>query len=163
MANKLGRIPVDPEIRFLNKVKKTDTCWYWLGAKHSYKGYGSFSNGKKIVKTHRFAYEHFVGSIPDNLCVLHKCDNPSCVRPDHLFLGTNQDNVDDKLSKDRHPRGEKSKVSKLTEDEVVEIKKALKCFRYVGQNNDLAEMYGVNHRTISCIKTGKIWSHVKVD
>jgi hypothetical protein len=162
MANMLGRIPVDPEIRFFNKVKKTDTCWYWLGAKHSYKGYGSFSNGKKIVRTHRFAYEHFVGSIPDNLCVLHKCDNPSCVRPDHLFLGTNKDNVDDKLSKDRHPRGQDTVLAKLTDQDVKEIKQKLK-FPYIGINNDLAKEYGVNNRTISGIKTGRSWSHVVID
>lgn len=162
MANYIGRIPVDPEVRFFNKVLKTDTCWIWLGAKHSKKGYGSFSNGKKIVKTHRFAYEHFIGPIPDNLCVLHKCDNPSCVRPDHLFLGSNQDNIDDKVSKGRHARGEKSNKNKLSEQEVIEIKKSLKCFNYIGQVNDLANYYNVNQRTISDIKRGKSWTHVKI-
>ena len=161
MANYKGRIPVDPEIRFFNKVLKTDTCWIWVGAKHSKKGYGSFSNGKKIVKTHRFAYEHFIGPIPEDLCVLHKCDNPSCVRPDHLFLGTNQDNVNDKVSKNRHHRGEQSGTNKLSEDEVIQIKKELQNY-YIGQVNDLAHFYKVNHRTISGIKTGKSWTHINI-
>lgn len=162
MANIRGRIPVNPEVRFFNKVKKTDECWIWLGAKHSKKGYGHFFNGKSNVKAHRFSYEHFVGSIPEDICVLHKCDNPSCVRPDHLFLGTNQDNVDDKVSKNRHPRGEQSGVNKLTEQEVIEIKRSLKCFNYLGQVNDLANYYNVNFRTISSIKSGKTWSHVSI-
>jgi hypothetical protein len=161
MANRIGRIPENPEVRFLRKVIKTDNCWLWVGAKHSYKGYGSFSNGKKIVKTHRFAYEHFIGPIPENMCVLHKCDTPSCVRPEHLFLGSNQDNVDDKLSKNRHPKGEHTVLAKLTDKDVKEIKQKLK-FPYIGINNDLAQEYGVNHRTISGIKTGKSWAHISI-
>jgi hypothetical protein len=161
MANYKGRIPVDPEVRFFKKVNKTDNCWLWTGAKHSYKGYGSFSNGKKIVKTHRFAYEHFIGEIPEGLCVLHICDTPSCVRPDHLFLGSNQDNVNDKLSKNRHPRGSQCVNNKLSDEEVIEIKKAQLNY-YWGQNNDLAHFYKVSNRTISDIKIGKRWSHIHI-
>jgi hypothetical protein len=161
MANRRGRIPENPEVRFLRKVIKTDNCWLWVGAKHSHKGYGSFSNGKKIVKTHRFAYEHFIGPIPENMCVLHKCDTPSCVRPEHLFLGSNQDNVDDKLSKNRHPKGQICVNSKLSDEQVVEIKKAQLSY-YWGQNSDLANVYNVSNRTISDIKIGKRWTHISI-
>jgi hypothetical protein len=95
------------------------------------------------------------------MCVLHKCDTPSCVRPEHLFLGSNQDNVDDKLSKNRHPRGEHTVKAILTDEDVKEIKQKLK-FPYIGINNDLAEEYGVNHRTISGIKCGKTWTHILI-
>lgn len=159
--NRRERIKEDPEVRFFKKVKKTDYCWFWQGAKHSYKGYGSFYNGNKIVKAHRFSYEHFVGQVPENYCVLHTCDNPSCVRPDHLFIGTNKDNVADKMSKNRHPRGQSCVNAKLSDDEVIEIKKAQQ-FYYWGQNSDLAHFYKVSNRTISQIKMGKLWAHISI-
>jgi len=88
--------------RFLNKVELipfTD-CWFWIGSKHSSKGYGSFRL-KKPIKAHRASWILYKGEIPENLHVLHKCDNPLCVNPDHLFLGTNADNVKDKVAKKR--------------------------------------------------------------
>lgn len=159
--NKRGRIKQNPEERFFNKVNKTDYCWIWLGAKHSYKGYGSFFNGNKIVKAHRFSYEHFIGQVPENYCVLHICDNPSCIRPDHLFIGTNQDNVNDKVNKNRHPKGQSCVNSKLSDEEVIEIKKAQLSY-YWGQNSDLAHFYKVSNRTISDIKIGKRWAHISI-
>lgn len=88
------------EERFWNKVLKTDDCWTWTSAK-SRKGYGLFWDGNKFVRAHRASYVLAFGPIPDGMCVCHHCDNPSCVRPDHLFIGTNADNVHDSIAKGR--------------------------------------------------------------
>jgi hypothetical protein len=89
------------EVRFWNKVHKTATCWLWRG--HKNKGYGLFAeDGLKARKrVHRFSWELHNGAIPGGLLVCHKCDVRCCVRPDHLFLGTHQDNYDDMVSKGR--------------------------------------------------------------
>jgi hypothetical protein len=127
-----------------------------IGAKHSYKGYGSFSNGKKIVKTHRFAYEHFVGSIPDNLCVLHKCDNPSCVRPDHLFLGTCQENIADMLNKKRDAMiGARNNKAKLSEDDAKFI------LNSCSSTTQLMEKFNVSKTTINRLRSGETWKHIQ--
>lgn len=91
--------------RFFNKINKTGTCWVWLASKKS-DGYGNFySNLKgvnKNISAPRFSWIFHFGSIQKDICVLHKCDNPSCVNPEHLFLGTHTDNMRDKMKKGRH-------------------------------------------------------------
>ena len=158
----MARIAIDPILRFNQKyIVNSDTgCWEWTGCSNN-KGYGYFYILSKNIYAHRFSYEYFIGPIPEDLCVLHKCDNPSCVRPDHLFLGTNQDNVNDKVSKNRHHRGEQSGTNKLSEDEVIQIKKELQNY-YIGQVNDLSHFYKVSKATISLIKTGSTWSHISI-
>jgi hypothetical protein len=89
---------------FWAKVARGADCWEWGGARNT-SGYGWFRFGPDRTPTgaHRVAYELSNGPIPDGLAVLHRCDNPPCVNPAHLFLGTNQDNVTDKVNKGRHP------------------------------------------------------------
>lgn len=90
--------------RFWSKVNKTDTCWFWTAStvgKSTYR-YGGFWYKGKTVRAHRFSYEETYGPIPKGMKVLHKCDNPLCVRPDHLFLGTDADNNLDRSLKGRH-------------------------------------------------------------
>ena len=99
---------MDHETRFWSKVNKTDGCWLWTGYRF-HAGYGGFheSQPKRTVRlAHRVAWELTNGLIPDGLHVCHTCDNRSCVRPDHLFLGTNADNVADKVAKGRQAKGE---------------------------------------------------------
>jgi hypothetical protein len=93
--------------RFWNKVYKTESCWLWVGAKTP-KGYGQFCHEGKIRRAHRLAYVLAFGEIPAELFVCHKCDNPSCVRPKHLFLGTNRDNVMDAIAKYGHYQSDKT-------------------------------------------------------
>ena len=94
--------------RFEMKIefRLASDCHWFTGFKDS-SGYGQIRGPGKLLKAHRVAYELYVGSIPNGdgyhgMCVLHKCDNPSCINPDHLFLGTHQDNMDDKVNKNRH-------------------------------------------------------------
>lgn len=111
--------------RFLNLIvypDNLDSCWSWKGSKDK-RGYCYFWYKNKMGKAHRFSYEFYKGTIPEGMQVLHKCDNPSCVNPSHLWLGTNNDNVQDKVKKNRqyHPAGIKNPKCKLTEKEVKEI------------------------------------------
>ncbi len=106
MAGKRNR---DPTERFMEKVNKTKTCWLWTATKHLF-GYGGFSYQSKKIAAHRFSYLTFVGSIPAGKSVLHICDVPSCVNPDHLFLGDQKINVQDMDKKGR--RGDNQNANK---------------------------------------------------
>lgn len=126
-------------------------CWEFLGRKNIY-GYGLICTGgrklKKDVLVHRLIYTHFYGEIPDGLCVCHDCDNPPCVNPAHLFLGTNKDNMEDMAKKGRAYRtiGEKSGMCKLTTEQIIAIR---------GDNRkqiEIAEDYGVARSTVCMIK-----------
>lgn len=88
------------DFRFWTKVKIAKQCWEWTASTYK-KGYGSFWLNGRNVRAHRFSYEMLIGPIPAGMKVLHKCDNPKCVRPDHLFLGTINDNNKDKARKNR--------------------------------------------------------------
>ncbi len=115
------------EERFEQYVEYTNTCWLWRGALNT-KGYGTFTlSSKHMIMAHRFAYELWVNKIPKNLCVLHKCDTPICVNPEHLFLGTQRDNVMDMINKRRGIIGELNGSAKLTEKQVKEIKQLGRC------------------------------------
>lgn len=103
MSNYRGRIPVPIEQRFNTKylINEHTDCWEWTRATNNI-GYGMFRVRKGIMRTaHRVSYELHKGDIPPGMCVCHTCDNPKCVNPDHLWLGTVQDNMDDKISKGR--------------------------------------------------------------
>lgn len=145
--------------RFLAKVDQTGDCWQWTAgcARH---GYGRFNVTRdKPLAAHRVAYEMFVGPIPTGLHVLHRCDNPPCVNPGHLFLGTHQDNMDDMVRKGRSraPRGEQVKVSKLTESAVRQIRDEVSQGR---SQRAVARDFGVHHATVHRIVSGELWAHV---
>lgn len=105
-VNKDGSIP--PHMPHLGK------CWEWTGSCLASFGYGSFYVNSIQIRAHRYSWQLAYGEIPNNLWVLHKCDNPKCVNPFHLFLGTTQDNTEDKVSKNRSARGEKSGMHKIS-------------------------------------------------
>lgn len=113
---------------FWIRVAVTERCWPWLGYRE--RGYGRVSFGGVLRRAHQVAYELCFGPIPKGLCVLHTCDNPACVRPDHLFLGTQLDNIADRTRKGRSATGRRLAYSphptqrKLTADRVRAIRAA---------------------------------------
>lgn len=136
--------------RFWEKVDKSGDCWLWTGATIN-KGYGQIRIKGKSVLVHRVSYELHRGPIPKGLCVLHHCDNPLCVNPDHLFLGTKYDNVQDMIAKGRRSQ------TKLTLDKVKEIRERVSN----GETQiSLAKEFGVIQQTISDAVTRKTWKDV---
>ena len=148
--------------RFNSKIIKAsdeNQCWLWNGTL-STSGYGQFQVRDKCVYAHRAMYAIKFGEIPENGHVCHKCDNPLCVNPSHLFLGDAVINMKDRFKKGRYAsiRGENNKQSKLSESQVLEIKK------YLAQGirqQDIAKIYSVSQICISLIKRGINWRHIK--
>lgn len=153
------RIKVAPETRFFKSIKKTNNCWIWVGYKER-KGYGKFWS---VVGTlaHRFSYFYHKGQIPKGMLVCHTCDNPSCVNPKHLWIGTAKDNQRDCMLKGRDRRvivrGEQNGLSKLNEKQVRKIKQLKEKYK----QPQLAQMFNCHQTTIHYILSGKTWKHVK--
>jgi len=149
-----------------------DGCWLWRGNRDM-KGYGRLYVDCRAIRAHRIAWTLTNGPIPDGLCVCHRCDNPPCVRPDHLFLGTSADNTRDASAKGRMATGERNCMSRpeivvkirgsnnhnarLTEDQVRLIRSRI---GRVGQRQ-LAREFGVSKGTIWWIASGRQWKHVE--
>lgn len=147
--------------RFFSKVSITPECWTWIGSK-SGSGYGQFWNGNKIIPAHWFLLDSHPVK-PMEAC--HTCDNPLCVNPKHIFIGTRSDNMRDMVSKGRHNaapgcyamlsarnfNGSKNPQSKLTEDQVLEIRETQKVR---GSGRKLAAKFGVTEACISAIRCG---------
>src|SRR3990167_4175742 len=156
--------------RFLEKVRKykeQDACWEWLGYRYP-NNYGGFNYRGTCEWAHRVAWELTHGPIPKSMCVLHHCDNPPCVRPDHLFLGTKGDNLRDMTRKGRHwcktrpeliKRGENKPQHKLTEAQVREIR--TRHIPNIVGSPQLAREYGVDHKLILAIVNRKAWRHLQ--
>lgn len=145
------------EKEFSSRVNKSSSCWIWNGSVDAY-GYGQFNLDGKQYKSHRLSYQLYNGEIGEGLCVLHRCDNPPCVNPKHLFLGTVQDNIRDKVSKGRHPRGNNHGNSKLNENQVRMIRRLYSD----GTMNQyqLSGMFGVNQSVISRVIRRSLWGHI---
>lgn len=167
------------EDRFWSRVKKTEGCWTWTGPATS-DGYGRLFRGGKTIRAHRLSYEMHKGDIPDGMNVCHRCDNPPCVNPDHLFLGTTADNMADKKQKgrgnepsrsgnnhwmNRKPesvaKGSAFGRSDLTDSRVLQIK-----LRYVAggiTQRALAAEFGISYKNLNLILSGKTWKHVQIE
>lgn len=149
--------------RFWAKVRKTDTCWLWTGCTRY--GYGLIGSGGtfgRMVLTHRLSWELHRGPIEDGLFVLHKCDIRACVNPDHLFLGTQDDNIKDMDSKARRrtvsPRGDKNPRAKLTEAQATEI---IALSKQGTSERKLAERFRVSRAAIRFVLSGRTWKCVQ--
>lgn len=147
------------EQRFWSKVDKLGDCWDWQANK-DYKGYGSFVFNGKQQKAHRVAWELTYGRIPDSLHCLHRCDRPSCVRPDHLFLGTNADNMADMVRKGRNKphKGVNNNKAKLTEDQVKQIRE----IHFAGKAtlSEIGLMFKVSGVQVGNIVRRESWKHI---
>lgn len=165
------RIGITPEMRFWVKVNKTDTCWNWT-AQLCPDGYGRFRMNYKGYAAHRLSWIWANGEIPEGLFVCHHCDNPSCVRPDHLFLGSALENNRDASMKGRSAigdrngtrtkpetrlRGEAHPDSKLTEADVIQIRSEYST-KQTG-HRILAKRFSVSPTAIRQIVNGRTWKH----
>jgi hypothetical protein len=139
-------------------LRATSTgCWIWRGPKNRL-GYGRIGVGKAVRElAHRFSWSLHRGAIPGDLCVLHKCDTPACVNPDHLFLGTRPENTNDMVAKGRVARGEAIPQHKLTSTDVLDIRSQ---FASGLTQLELAEKYKVHQSNIHYIVCRKSWRWV---
>jgi hypothetical protein len=144
------------EERFWQKVLRTPDCWQWIASCTTH-GYPQIREGNchsRMLKAHRVCWEIHFGPIPDGMHVLHRCDNPGCVNPSHLFLGTNLDNINDCIAKNRKPKGEEIWTSKLREDQIPII-------RTSGfSQQKIANIFGITQRAVSKIKLCQTWKHI---
>lgn len=141
--------------RFYSKIEKTNTCWNWTGAKVGGMGYGIIGRGPRgtgTVLAHRLSWELHYGEIPKNLQVCHKCDNPLCVNPDHLFLGSQYDNMQDMLSKKRENNKGRKKLSQY------DVDKIRKEYSAGGISlSKLGEIFGIKKKQVHRIVTFQNW------
>jgi hypothetical protein len=148
--------------RFWSKVAKSDGCWLWAASLDK-RGYGQFAAGsrttrdRRIAKAHRLAWEYTFGPIPDGMHVCHRCDVRHCVNPAHLFLGTNSDNIADRVAKGRSPQGESRWNAKLTEGDVREC---VRMFDSGAGDTEVARRFRVRRETVRQIRRGRTWRHV---
>lgn len=149
------------EDRFFRKINKTESCWLWTGNVRP-NGYGSIQEGGKgsrTISVHRLSYQLHKGQIPNGLVVMHSCDTPACVNPDHLSIGTYKENTADMIAKGRKrtvaPKGIGNGKAKLNDDLV----------RYIRQSNknaaSIARELSLSGNCIRGVRSGRTWSHVK--
>lgn len=179
---------VSAEQRFWACVAKSDGCWVWTGYRDK-DGYGRIGVNDKRIGAHQFSYSLHCGQIPTGMCVCHRCDNPACVRPDHLFLGTVLDNNKDRTQKGRTASGDRNGHSTKPEN----TKRGMEHYNYNNPNapqkgsgngraklnengvrqirwmwdngtrtkSEIARFYGVTDTTIGNIINRKLWKHVE--
>ena len=142
-----------------------DACWNWIGAKRGYQGYGAIKVDRKQLVASRVSYELYCGPIPDGMFVCHTCDNPSCINPKHLFIGTPADNMTDRDRKGRYrytprpnlPKGEMHHKAKLTADKVRQIRQL---HEQGVSYSRLVQQFGISKTNIADICHRRTWQHI---
>lgn len=145
------------ESHFWANVAKSEGCWTWTGARHTF-GYGKMTVGNKTIGAHVFSWQLHFGPVPAGQYVLHSCDNPPCCRPDHLFLGTATDNVNDMLAKGRNQHGIGHHRAKVTPEIVRDIRRraaAGETHRAIGVS------VGLTHGVVGRIVRRRLWKEVE--
>lgn len=141
--------------RFVDKNPSLSGCHLWVGCLKS-SGYGDFKLKGKTVRAHRASYIIYKGEIPVGMSILHSCDNPRCVNPDHLSMGSHKENMEDKVKKGRQQKGEKVKTSKLVGADVIIIRALFKDCPYA----EVARRFGINQTSVMRILKGITWKHL---
>ena len=144
------------QLRFESKIDKSGECHLWMAATWS-KGYGQFTLNGKNHRAHRVSYQNYNGDVGD-MQVLHRCDNPRCVNPEHLFLGTNLDNRQDSYDKGRGNTGSRNGNAVLNEEKVSEIRKLWKTGNYI--KAELSRKFKISPSVIGGLVESKGWKHV---
>ena len=149
--------PIEDRFNRYVMIGEGEDCWEWTGSKNK-QGYGTIRYNGKGSFAHRMSYEIYKGDIPDGMHVMHKCDNPSCVNPNHLTVGTHIDNMGDMAKKDRSPkmRGELNGNHKLTKEQVIDIRK----FQGKCTAQSAADMFNVSKKTILNIWHRRQWASI---
>lgn len=152
---------VDPSVRFWAKVDKTSSptgCWLYMGGRDKW-GYGDLSYRGKHIQGHRLSWRLLRGE-PGTLDVLHKCHNPPCCNPDHLYLGTDADNTRDRVEAKRHAFGSKNPRAKLNEEKVSIIRREYRYENRRSNSAELAERFGVRQSMIQAVVARRNWKHI---
>lgn len=145
------------KIMFYERIQKTETCWIWIGSKTK-AGYGIISFGGKPISAHRLSWKIYNEEIRSEVVVRHLCNNAVCVNPDHLAIGTIQDNADDRVKAGNQPKGSKNNKATLNEEKVKEIKSLLN----IGLSGaEIGRRFNVTRTCISSIKKERTWKHVE--
>lgn len=155
-AIKRGRWGLTADERYEKYVVRSDGCWGWTGMTDAH-GYGTFGHGGKHIRAHRFSYERTNGPIPKGMNACHRCDNPACSNPEHIFIGTQGDNMRDAATKGRVERGSRHHAAKLTESNVQEIRR-LRALGVLAK--DIAPAFGIAEGTAQGIIARRHWRHV---
>ena len=148
-----GHLDIADRIESRSEYVTESGCKIWMGTLDK-KGYGTLTFNSKPQFAHRLSYKIAFGDIPDGLCVLHKCDTPSCINPNHLFLGTQSENMIDKVKKGRGACGSDFKRSSLTDDDIRAIREDIRLHRVI------AKEYGITRSGVTQIKNRTHWKHV---
>ncbi|EIM13852.1 HNH endonuclease signature motif containing protein [Pseudomonas chlororaphis] len=148
--------------RLKAKSVQDGDCLMWTGSTLGKHKYGGLKVGRTMLYAHRLSYELSKGKIPDGMVVMHTCDRPACINPDHLVLGTQKENMEDMYSKGRNAptKGEINGRAKLTSEQVSVIRNRFVPYCRKNGSVAMAREYGVTHQAIRSIVRGKTWKHL---